>query len=55
MEIMPSELIVEYCYERDGDRTAMCAKCAIDSVLGDAGDFPVDQEFLTAMNRFWFG
>ena len=55
LEIMPSELIVEYCYERDGDRTAMCAKCAIDSVLGDAGDFPVDQEFLTAMNRFWFG
>ena len=54
LEIMPSKAIVEYCFERDGVRTAICAKCGTDSVLGDAGDFPVDAEFLAAMNRYWF-
>ena len=54
LEVMPSESIVEYCFERDGDRTAICARCGTDSVLGDAGDFPVDAEFLRAMNMYWF-
>ena len=54
LEVMPSDSIVEYCFERDGDRTAICARCGTDSVLGDAGDFPVNLEFLTAMNNYWF-
>ena len=39
----------------DDDQTAMCPKCGIDSVIGDASGLPVgDKDFLTAMNRHWF-
>ena len=39
---------------RDGS-TALCPKCGIDSVIGDASGFPVrDQDFLKEMNRLWF-
>ena len=39
----------------DDDQTAMCPRCGIDSVLGDASGFPVgDPVFLKDMNRLWF-
>ncbi len=34
---------------------AMCPKCGIDSVLGDKSGFPITKEFLTNMNKYWFG
>jgi hypothetical protein len=35
--------------------TARCAKCDIDSVLGDASGLPVsDRQFLIAMHKHWF-
>ncbi len=35
--------------------TAMCPKCGIDSVIGDASGYPVaDPQFLKKMNAFWF-
>ena len=38
-----------------GKWTARCAKCDIDSVLGDASGLPVtDSEFLHAMRKLWF-
>ena len=37
------------------DSTAMCPKCGIDSVLGSAQGFKLDQEFLSKMNKKWFG
>jgi hypothetical protein len=36
-------------------RTALCPKCGIDSVLGDASGFPMTREFLDAMHARWFG
>jgi hypothetical protein len=57
----PSE-ITEWHEETSGEYstrpdpwTAMCPKCGIDSVIGDASGFPVaDKEFLKEMNRDWF-
>lgn len=35
--------------------TALCPRCAIDSVLGDASGYPVtDPTFLRAMHQRWF-
>ena len=35
--------------------TAMCPKCGIDAVIGDASGYPVaDAEFLERMRRHWF-
>ncbi|PJR11509.1 cytoplasmic protein [Sinorhizobium sp. K101] len=39
----------------DDDRTALCPRCGIDSVIGDASDFPVTTvDFLTRMKQYWF-
>jgi hypothetical protein len=35
-------------------QTALCAKCGIDSVIGDKAGFAVTPEFLSEMNRHWF-
>ncbi len=39
----------------DSGETALCPRCGIDSVVGDASGFPVaDKDFLSAMRSFWF-
>jgi Zn finger protein HypA/HybF involved in hydrogenase expression len=39
----------------DGETTAWCPHCGIDSVLGSASGFPVTSAaFLDAMHRRWF-
>ena len=39
----------------DDDTTAMCPKCGIDSVIGDASGYPAgDREFLEQMKAVWF-
>lgn len=39
----------------DDDQTAVCPKCGIDSVIGDASGLPVtDEAFLEAMHKRWF-
>ncbi len=35
-------------------RTALCPKCAIDSVIGSASAHPINEVFLGAMRRRWF-
>lgn len=47
----PSE-IVEWI---DDGKTAICPRCAIDSVLGSASGWPMTLEFLARMKRRWFG
>ena len=50
----PSQ-ITEWCDEVDGvGQTALCPFCGIDSVIGSASGYPVDQAFLKAMNKVWF-
>jgi hypothetical protein len=38
----------------DEDRTAMCPKCDIDSVIGSASGFSIDSVFLKQMETYWF-
>lgn len=35
-------------------QTALCPKCGMDSVLGSASGFPINAEFLAAMENRWF-
>lgn len=37
----------------DGQQTALCPRCGIDSVIGDAS-IPITEEFLKEMEAFWF-
>ena len=34
--------------------TAICPRCGIDSVIGDASGYPVEDDFLKRMNAHWF-
>ena len=34
--------------------TALCPYCGIDSVIGESSGYPITEEFLAAMNRYWF-
>ncbi len=38
----------------DDDDTALCPTCGIDSVIGSASGYPINEEFLQAMKQFWF-
>jgi hypothetical protein len=38
----------------DKNQTALCPKCGIDAVLGDASGFPIDDRFLRRMHSHWF-
>ncbi|PSJ59651.1 cytoplasmic protein [Pseudaminobacter soli (ex Li et al. 2025)] len=38
----------------DEGQTALCPRCGIDSVLGDASGVPITSDFLTRMSRHWF-
>lgn len=38
----------------DDGKTALCPECGVDSVIGDASGYPVTNEFLYKMYRYWF-
>ena len=38
----------------DAGGTALCPRCAIDSVIGDLSGAEITIEFLTAMKQHWF-
>ena len=38
----------------DNDTTALCPICGIDTVIGDTSGFPIHQEFLQAMHKYYF-
>jgi hypothetical protein len=43
----------DFLFNPDGN-TALCPKCAIDSVIGDASGLPITLEFLTEMKKVHF-
>ena len=51
-EIFPPSEITDYV--SDGEPTALCPYCHIDSVIGDASGFPITPRFLKDMNKRWF-
>lgn len=52
----PAE-ITEWVVDKRGDPrgTALCPKCGIDSVIGESSGFPITKDFLSEMNKHWFG
>jgi hypothetical protein len=40
--------------ESNGGKTVFCPYCRIDSVIGDKSNFPINTDFLTAMNSHYF-
>ena len=38
----------------DGGLTALCPKCVIDSVLGDASPYKIEKETLQELKKYWF-
>ena len=46
--------IQSWVTEKDGERTALCPKCRVDSVIGSKSGFPIEREFLKRMQRHWF-
>ena len=51
LAIFPASEVVEYIR---GEETALCPRCHIDSVLGDASGFPIKKGFLQRMEEAWF-
>jgi hypothetical protein len=37
-----------------GGRNAICPYCGMDAVLGDKSGYPINNQFLTEMNLYWF-
>jgi len=57
LETFPPAAIVDWLNDRiqgTPGRTALCPKCAIDSVIGSGSGFPITREFLAAMHERWF-
>ena len=51
LEIYSPQEILDWV---DDDKTALCAKCGIDSVIGSTSNYPITKEFLTEMKKHWF-
>jgi hypothetical protein len=55
LSVFAPAAISEWVDEVDGTgTTAMCPRCGIDSVIGDASGFPMDRAFLKGMQMHWF-
>lgn len=53
--IYNADEIEEYITEsNDDEKTALCAKCGTDAVIGDATGLEISEEILKALNKFWF-
>ena len=38
----------------EGAGTALCPYCSIDSVIGESSGYPITDEFLKEMKKYWF-
>lgn len=38
----------------EGDGTAICPYCGMDSVIGEGSGYPITKRFLKEMNEYWF-
>jgi hypothetical protein len=47
----PSEIDM---WLNEGDGTALCPKCCIDSVIGSESGYPITHDFLVRMHQHWF-
>lgn len=56
LAMFPPSDIVEWIDEdeRGIGQTAMCPRCGIDSVIGDASGHEIAREWLSTMKYYWF-
>jgi hypothetical protein len=52
-EIFMSDEIVDHI-DDEPYGTAICPYCAIDSVIGQSSGYPITEDFLLSMKRYWF-
>ena len=52
LEIFKPSEINDWC---DGEQTALCPKCGIDSVIGSNSKYSIEKDFLYQMKKHWFG
>ena len=52
--IFDANKVIDFVTERDGQKTALCPYCGIDSVIQDF-NVEVTPALLKTMNREWFG
>src|SRR5262249_14723607 len=52
LAIFSPERIADWLHEGEG--TALCPECGIDSVIGSASGYPITASFLRLMQRHWF-
>ena len=52
MEIYQPNEIKRWIHDKEGD-TAICPKCGVDCVIGDASGIQMTDLFLTAMHEMW--
>ena len=51
----PDQIVQWYRWTKAEDETAVCPHCGIDSVIGSSSGYPITREFLSQMQRHWFG
>lgn len=55
MRIFNPKEIYDWTDPSDGrESEALCPYCGTDAVIGSASGYPIDNEFLAAMNTYWF-
>lgn len=55
LKIFHFDEVEEWLNEREGPNlTAVCPNCGIDSVIGSASGYSVNENFLRKMNKCWF-
>lgn len=52
-KIFNANKVIDFVTERDGQKTALCPYCGIDSVIQDS-NIQITPELLNKMNREWF-
>jgi hypothetical protein len=56
LEIFSPDEITDWHGEdcKEYEPLALCPKCSIDSVIGSASGYPIEENFLRKMKDFWF-
>lgn len=53
-KIFTPDKIEDWIQEKNGKESAICPYCYSDTILGNASNYPVNENFLRAMNERWF-
>ena len=43
----------DWVVEPDGEETALCPYCGVDSVISESSGYPITKEFLSEMRQYW--